>query len=156
MSGLLDRIGHSLVGLKMPRALESLADVVRHFEQGDIGALATSARHIAATGYSSRPRPRLAANAATRSPSGRLSSTNSSRFSSGSRSTSSQQKKHTLQRRHGVSLHGAAGGCQATTNLPHGGTPSQAPDRSGPCARTAPAFAPGVEIPGNSRRETGK
>ena len=39
MSGLLDRIHASLVGLRMPSALESLADVVRRLEQGEIGAL---------------------------------------------------------------------------------------------------------------------
>ena len=39
MSGLLDRIHASLVGLRMPSALESLNDVVRRLEQGEIGAL---------------------------------------------------------------------------------------------------------------------
>src|SRR3546814_5985021 len=35
----LDRIRHDLVGLKMPRALEALDQVVRRLEQGEIGAL---------------------------------------------------------------------------------------------------------------------
>ena len=39
MSGLLDRIHASLVGLRMPSALESLNDVVRRLEQGEISAL---------------------------------------------------------------------------------------------------------------------
>ena len=39
MSGLLDRIQASLVGLNMPRALETLNDVVQRLEQGEIGAL---------------------------------------------------------------------------------------------------------------------
>ena len=39
MSGLLDRIQANLVGLNMPRALETLGDVVRRLERGEIGAL---------------------------------------------------------------------------------------------------------------------
>ena len=39
MTGLLDRIHASLVGLKMPRAIESLDGVVQRLEQGDIGPL---------------------------------------------------------------------------------------------------------------------
>ena len=39
MSGLLDRIHANLVGLNMPRALETLADVVQRLERGEIGAL---------------------------------------------------------------------------------------------------------------------
>ena len=39
MSGLLDRIHASLVGLNMPRALETLADIVQRLERGEIGAL---------------------------------------------------------------------------------------------------------------------
>lgn len=39
MSGLLDRIQASLVGLNMPRALETLNDVVQRLERGEIGAL---------------------------------------------------------------------------------------------------------------------
>ena len=39
MSGLLDRIQANLVGLNMPRALETLGDVVRRIERGEIGAL---------------------------------------------------------------------------------------------------------------------
>ena len=35
----LDRIRHDLVGLKMPRALEALGQVVRRLEHGEIGAL---------------------------------------------------------------------------------------------------------------------
>lgn len=35
----LDRIRHDLVGLKMPRALEALDQVVRRLEHGEIGAL---------------------------------------------------------------------------------------------------------------------
>ena len=36
---MLDRIRHDLVGLKMPRALEALDQIVRRLEQGEIGAL---------------------------------------------------------------------------------------------------------------------
>jgi DNA replication protein DnaC len=36
---MLERIRHDLVGLKMPRALEALDQVVRRLEQGEIGAL---------------------------------------------------------------------------------------------------------------------
>ena len=39
MSGLLDRIHANLVGLNMPRALETLADIVQRLERGEIGAL---------------------------------------------------------------------------------------------------------------------
>ena len=39
MSGLLDRIQANLVGLNMPRALETLGDVVQRLERGEIGAL---------------------------------------------------------------------------------------------------------------------
>ena len=39
MSGLLDRIQASLVGLNMPRALETLNDVVQRLERGEIAAL---------------------------------------------------------------------------------------------------------------------
>lgn len=39
MSGLLDRIQASLVGLNMPRALETLHDVVQRLERGECGAL---------------------------------------------------------------------------------------------------------------------
>ena len=39
MSGLLDRIHANLVGLNMPRALETLADVVLRLERGEIGTL---------------------------------------------------------------------------------------------------------------------
>ena len=39
MSGLPDRIHANLVGLNMPRALETLADVVQRLERGEIGAL---------------------------------------------------------------------------------------------------------------------
>ena len=39
MSSLLDRIHANLVGLNMPRALETLADVVQRLERGEIGAL---------------------------------------------------------------------------------------------------------------------
>ena len=39
MSGLLDRIQASLVGLNMPRALETLNDVVQRLERGECGAL---------------------------------------------------------------------------------------------------------------------
>jgi DNA replication protein DnaC len=35
----IDRIRHDLVGLKMPRALEALDQIVRRLEQGEIGAL---------------------------------------------------------------------------------------------------------------------
>ena len=35
----LDRIRHDLVGLKMPRALEALDQIVRRLEQGELGAL---------------------------------------------------------------------------------------------------------------------
>jgi DNA replication protein DnaC len=35
----LDRIRHDLVGLKMPRALEALGQIVRRLEHGEIGAL---------------------------------------------------------------------------------------------------------------------
>jgi hypothetical protein len=35
----LDRIRHDLVGLKMPRALEALDQVVRRLDHGEIGAL---------------------------------------------------------------------------------------------------------------------
>ncbi len=36
---MLDRIRHDLVGLKMPRALEALDQIVRRLEQGEIGGL---------------------------------------------------------------------------------------------------------------------
>src|SRR3954452_3480324 len=36
---MIDRIRHDLVGLKMPRALEALDQIVRRLEQGEIGAL---------------------------------------------------------------------------------------------------------------------
>ena len=39
VSGLLDRIHANLVGLNMPRALETLADIVQRLERGEIGAL---------------------------------------------------------------------------------------------------------------------
>ena len=39
MTGLLDRIHANLVGLKMPRAIESLHSVVQRLEQGEIGPL---------------------------------------------------------------------------------------------------------------------
>ena len=39
MTALIDRIHHSLVGLKMPRAIEALHDIVRQIERGEIGAL---------------------------------------------------------------------------------------------------------------------
>ena len=39
MTALIDRIHHSLVGLKMPRAIEALHDIVRRIERGEIGAL---------------------------------------------------------------------------------------------------------------------
>lgn len=39
MTALIDRIHHSLVGLKMPRAIEALHDIVRRTERGEIGAL---------------------------------------------------------------------------------------------------------------------
>lgn len=39
MSGLLDRIQASLVGLNMPRALETLRDIVQRLERSEIGAL---------------------------------------------------------------------------------------------------------------------
>ncbi len=35
----LDRIRHDLVGLKMPRALEALDQIVRRLEHGEIAAL---------------------------------------------------------------------------------------------------------------------
>ena len=35
----LDRVRHSLVGLKMPRALEALDHVVRQIERGETSAL---------------------------------------------------------------------------------------------------------------------
>ena len=35
----LDRIRHDLVGLKMPRALEALDQIVRRLEHGEVGAL---------------------------------------------------------------------------------------------------------------------
>ena len=35
----LDRIRHDLVGLKMPRALEALDQIVRRIEHGEVGAL---------------------------------------------------------------------------------------------------------------------
>ena len=38
-ASMLDRIRHDLVGLKMPRALEALDQVVRRLEQGEVGAL---------------------------------------------------------------------------------------------------------------------
>jgi len=38
-ASMLDRIRYDLVGLKMPRALEALDQVVRRLEQGEIGAL---------------------------------------------------------------------------------------------------------------------
>lgn len=36
---MIDRIRHDLVGLKMPRALEALDNVVRRIEKGEIAAL---------------------------------------------------------------------------------------------------------------------
>ena len=36
---MLDRIRHDLVGLKMPRALEALDQIVRRLEHGEVGAL---------------------------------------------------------------------------------------------------------------------
>ncbi len=36
---IIDRIRHDLVGLKMPRALETLDHVVRRLEQGELSAL---------------------------------------------------------------------------------------------------------------------
>ena len=39
MSGLLDRIQASLVGLNMPRALKTLRDIVQRLERSEIGAL---------------------------------------------------------------------------------------------------------------------
>ena len=36
---MLDRIRHDLVGLKMPRALEALDQIVRRLEHGEISAL---------------------------------------------------------------------------------------------------------------------
>lgn len=38
MTALIDRIHHSLVGLKMPRAIEAPHDIVRRIERGEIGA----------------------------------------------------------------------------------------------------------------------
>ena len=38
-ASMLDRIRHDLVGLKMPRALEALDQVVRRLEQGEVSAL---------------------------------------------------------------------------------------------------------------------
>jgi hypothetical protein len=37
-AGLVDRIRHHLVGLKMPRALEVLDHILRRLECGEIGA----------------------------------------------------------------------------------------------------------------------
>ncbi len=39
MTALIDRIHQNLVGLKMPRATESLRDIVQRIERGEIGAL---------------------------------------------------------------------------------------------------------------------
>lgn len=39
MTALIDRIHQNLVGLKMPRAIETLHDVIRRIERGEIGAL---------------------------------------------------------------------------------------------------------------------
>ena len=39
MTALINRIHHSLVGLKMPRAIEALQDIVRRIECGEIGTL---------------------------------------------------------------------------------------------------------------------
>lgn len=39
MSGLVDNIRASLLGLKMPRALEMLDHMVQRLEKGEIGAI---------------------------------------------------------------------------------------------------------------------
>ena len=39
LQNMLDRIRHDLVGLKMPRALEALDQIVRRLEHGEVGAL---------------------------------------------------------------------------------------------------------------------
>jgi hypothetical protein len=38
-SSVLDRIRHSLVGLRMPRALEMIDDTVRQLERGEVSPL---------------------------------------------------------------------------------------------------------------------
>ena len=53
MSGLLDRIHANLVGLNMPRALETLADVVQRLERGEIGELSARGIRICMHGKSS-------------------------------------------------------------------------------------------------------